>query len=511
MKKEKVATLVAVLIIAILTAISIRAVGQEVLADSIIVYGGGSFQGNVSVYEATDTTHVLPWWQMEDSIGGGGLWTNNGTTDYLTTTSNNVAIGYTTSVYKLSVSGDTYSSSHIYTDGKFSLSNTSDWYENTSGHSEISGSSLNFDLMNIGKVSGDYNLIFGDRNAAAKTDPDYCLMVGEGNVPLAVGTVDNNLIIGSFNGATAVGDIRYNCIVGNTNLEDAASDIRYNDINGNQNLVNAVGDIDYNNVVGRFNGYGLTGTITSNCIVGVNIAYTATGNMTDCLLVGNAVARYAPTVNKTIGIGADSFGSSTVSLFNCIAIGTEAGENNSYTKVALFGVRSEATENSQVVIGSSFYTGGILLDTSVVVNGEHTTENSFGELYDPADVISTATTSYYTLTSYTAGLYNEATIDADSTIQVNQAGIYKIDFSMSFTHSTNNTTVHISVFNSTDNSEFTNIETERKIGTGGDLGSVSGTGLVQLDASDKISIRAKADNTGNLTVSHGNINIIRIK
>ena len=92
-----------------------------------------------------------------------------------------------------------------------------------------------------------------------------------------------------------------------------------------------------------------------------------------------------------------------------------------------------------------------------------------------------------------------------------QAGTYLINFSMSFTHATNNALVHISAFNSTDNTELTNIETERKIGTGGDFGNVGGTGIVVLDANDKVSLRAKADNTGNLTVNHGNFNIIRIK
>ena len=149
---------------------------------------------------------------------------------------------------------------------------------------------------------------------------------------------------------------------------------------------------------------------------------------------------------------------------------------------------------------------------TVTISGALTTANSFGELYDPADVISTAVTGkYYTLTNWTTGQSTSATLDADSTIQLEQAGTYLINFSMSFTHATNNTVVHICAFNSTDNTEFTNIETERKIGTGGDFGNVGGTGIVVLDANDKVSLRAKADNTGNLTVNHGNFNIIRIK
>ena len=148
----------------------------------------------------------------------------------------------------------------------------------------------------------------------------------------------------------------------------------------------------------------------------------------------------------------------------------------------------------------------------ITASGEVTSNNSFGELYDPSTVISTASaTTYYTLQGWTAGQSNAATLDADSTIQVAQAGTYVVNYHMSFTHSTILTIVHMSVFNSTDNTEYTNIQAERKIGTGGDYGSMSATGIIVLDANDKISMRAIADKSGNLTVSHGNFNLIRIK
>lgn len=146
-------------------------------------------------------------------------------------------------------------------------------------------------------------------------------------------------------------------------------------------------------------------------------------------------------------------------------------------------------------------------DGDLTVTG---TQTSFGELYDPVDVISTASAKNYTLSNWTAGATNNTTLDADSTILVLTAGTYLVNFSMSFTHSNVAVVVHISAFNSTDNTEFTNIETERKIGTGGDLGCVSGTGIIVLSANDKISLRGMADKTGNLTVSHGNLNIIKL-
>lgn len=149
---------------------------------------------------------------------------------------------------------------------------------------------------------------------------------------------------------------------------------------------------------------------------------------------------------------------------------------------------------------------------SIVAFSQYSNPTVLGELIDPSTVISTALTdNYYTLTGWTEGQSVATTLDADSTILVSENGFYLISFSMSFTHATNNSVVHICVFNSTDNTELTNIEAERKIGTGGDVGNVGGVGLVQLSANDKICVRVKSDNTGNLTVNHGNLNVIRIK
>jgi len=154
----------------------------------------------------------------------------------------------------------------------------------------------------------------------------------------------------------------------------------------------------------------------------------------------------------------------------------------------------------------------LFASVNLAQNVEMTSERilPYGELHDPSTVIATATAGYYTLTGWTGGNSYLTTLDTDSTIQVLKRGAYLLSFSMSFTHSIGNTVVHISAFNS-DGAEYTNIETERKIGTAGDYGNVGGVGIIFLEAGEKVSVRAKADKSGNLTVNHGNFNIVRMK
>ena len=78
-------------------------------------------------------------------------------------------------------------------------------------------------------------------------------------------------------------------------------------------------------------------------------------------------------------------------------------------------------------------------------------------------------------------------------------------------HQTNGTIVHVSLWNSSTETEYLNIETERLIGNGGDFGSASSTGFIVIPANTRIVVRAKADKTGNLTFNHGNFNIEKIK
>lgn len=161
----------------------------------------------------------------------------------------------------------------------------------------------------------------------------------------------------------------------------------------------------------------------------------------------------------------------------------------------------------------------VVSGANITYDVEVSTDNSFAEMYNPSTVISTASgTVYYALSGWTAGLTNNATADVvDSMMIVDQAGTYKIDFGNSFTHSGTAVLVHICPFKRNGDwsggewIELTNGETEATKATAGSVSDVSRSLFVELNAGDTLGIRAKADKTGNLTINHGNFNVIRIK
>jgi len=149
---------------------------------------------------------------------------------------------------------------------------------------------------------------------------------------------------------------------------------------------------------------------------------------------------------------------------------------------------------------------------SASVSGEFTTNNSFGEMHSSsASVTTVSATKYYTLVAWTAGSYNEATLNTDSTIAVTQAGTYYLSFAMSASHASATTTVHLCAFNSTDNTELTNMETQCLFKNAGEVYQLKGAGLVVLTAGEKVSLRVKADNNAGLTPVHTTFTIFRIK
>jgi len=134
----------------------------------------------------------------------------------------------------------------------------------------------------------------------------------------------------------------------------------------------------------------------------------------------------------------------------------------------------------------------------------------FGQIYtDSAQVVNLAVAAtYYQITGMTADI-NINTSIASSRITVLKAGYYLVQCTSSFTHVTNNTVIHHSLF--VDGVEDTRLEFERKIGAGGDVGNAGGSVIIFLDANQVLDIRAKSvSNTGNLTTNHFNFNVMLV-
>jgi len=300
--------------------------------DSLIVYGGGTF-GGVTVSPSMELIFITTTGTNED------LEINpNGTGELL------------------------------LTDTRLTLNGTTDFFENTSGNSEITGSSIIFPT-NIGTTLGSYNAIFGSGNFNAEEAPAYNFAAGYKNAYSATGSVFYNGIFGDRNAYSATGSVQYNGMFGYRNAYSATGSIVYNGIFGNQNAYSATGSVQYNGIFGRENAYSATGYVYYNGIFGRENAYSATGNVYNSLLIGYKNADSATTVTNTIAVGGEVFKNSKIDLTNAIGLGYQAGINTTYTGAAIFGTQGQPTANNQVVIGSSTYTGGILLDTTTTVNG----------------------------------------------------------------------------------------------------------------------------------------------
>lgn len=157
--------------------------------------------------------------------------------------------------------------------------------------------------------------------------------------------------------------------------------------------------------------------------------------------------------------------------------------------------------------------GSIIVETNgdVNISGTTTSEYNLGQLYtdDGSVVINIAATeTYYTVTGLTLDSSENTTL-TDSSITVSKSGYYAIlSVSPSFTHATNSTICHFSVF--VEDVEMMQIEGERKIGVGGDFGWGGMGGLLWLNSNEEVKIKAKADKTGNLTINHMNFSLFRL-
>jgi len=146
--------------------------------------------------------------------------------------------------------------------------------------------------------------------------------------------------------------------------------------------------------------------------------------------------------------------------------------------------------------------------------------SSYGGLYEnSAGSTITVTTAgtYYGWTTATVGTVagtgfvtaDVANATADNlTIGTSGAGTYLVTLSVCYSGTANSTAVgaiHV------DGVPQTNITLRRKLGTGGDVGSASATGILKLEVGNVVDLRFTADGNGDtVVVQRVNLAIARI-
>jgi hypothetical protein len=121
----------------------------------------------------------------------------------------------------------------------------------------------------------------------------------------------------------------------------------------------------------------------------------------------------------------------------------------------------------------------------------------------------TAGGTFQVVESLTNGLSNNVTLDSSSgTMTIEKDGIYKVSMSTSFA-GTDNATFEGHIF--VNNVKQDNIGAKRRLGSDGDVGSTSMTGLLSLEADDVVDLRVTSDTTGDYaSIENINWNISRI-
>lgn len=140
----------------------------------------------------------------------------------------------------------------------------------------------------------------------------------------------------------------------------------------------------------------------------------------------------------------------------------------------------------------------------------------FGEIYAAANTTaSTISTQnvWYQFTGFnTNGQSNLTTPDhTNDHITITKAGIYKIDFNVSFSGG-GGKTYEVAVYKNNGATELTNIHIERKLGTAGDIGSAAASGFCSCSANDTIElwIRCTDVATANATIRDANLNVLQV-
>jgi len=298
-----------------------------------------------------------------DVVGSNIANAATGSVTYNAITGSNIANATTGSVYRNDITGSNIANA-----------TTGSVYRN-----DITGSNI----ANAATGNVTYNTITGYNIANAATGSVYRNTITGSNIAnAATSSVYYNTITGINVANAATGSVYYNAITGSNIANAATGIVYYNTITG-ANIANAAtGSVYYNAITGINVANAATGSVYYNAITGKNIANAATDSIYYTFSVG-AYNLYnttnATSINRVVALPYEALRESSASdLTDAIAIGYRAGYQNTKNSPALFGREATATADNQVVIGSSFYTGGILLDADTHATGTMQIDSDIG-------------------------------------------------------------------------------------------------------------------------------------
>lgn len=98
---------------------------------------------------------------------------------------------------------------------------------------------------------------------------------------------------------------------------------------------------------------------------------------------------------------------------------------------------------------------------------------------------------------------------SDNALVADESGIYKVEYSMSFSNVGNNQEYNLAI--AVNNERQNNTEVHRKIGAAGDVGNAGGTGFINLSVNDVVTLMViNMDGTADVGTHAANVNIFKV-
>jgi hypothetical protein len=420
---------------------------------------------------------------------------------------------------------------------------------NQAGTSLSSGN----DNIIIGDLAGDALTVSSDRNvvigsnagsALASSDDDN-VFIGHGAGK--VNTNSDNVMIGSGAGDDSVNQFKNTFVggiagsQGNYNTAIGWGSLRVNSASGTNNtaLGNDAGisvtDGDFNVLLGSDAGTGLS-TGNYNTIVGAEagsgLDYT-TGD--ESIIIGYYATPLSATADLQLTIGSQGTSASVVAVSAITGyMGATTDFDNSGNDLTITGPSALIAAVTNLdggdlnINGGAAATTGIGIGGNVNINGGlkgSTGTQGFSLVNDTVyGIMSTqggvtsqddiGTTPEILVAWNTDGISNGTTVSsANDYITADVAGVYEVVGSLSFSGTANSTvTMEIYIYDDSGTSwSASGFALERKLGSGGDVGRASVSGLVTLDTSDRVAIYVATDGaTDDVTTTESVLHIKRI-
>lgn len=484
-------------------------------------------------FKWNDTTLLL-----KSSLGTNNIAIGLNSCNAITTGSENTFIGNISGSKVTSGLRNTYL-------GYESGSNATSSHYNTfigyySGRATNTGASNTYlgSISGYSNTTGNYGVFLGYESGYKNTTASGNIYIGyqagynnqTGNTSVFVGyqsgytsTLSGNTFIGYKSGETNTGSA--NVFLGNLAGQNeigsnklyienssSATPLIYGNFADDSLIVNGTFKTTGNLISGTRFAWNNTNLAINNGSNTISIG-TSAGLGTDNVIIGNIAGAHTSTSSNSviIGLQAGRYGSGEDNVY----LGYLAGYQNTGSGNIFIGKRQGKDYDTDSILAIDVTETlapliyGDFANDSVVINGKLISNYYLGQLYISGDstLVIAAIDTYYTFKKWVVDSSENVTL-TDSSMTALTNGYYQVGMSSSFTHSVNNTVVHFSIF--VNDVERKQIETQRKIATGGDYGNASSSGLIYLNTNDIVKVKYRSDNTGTVTVNHSNFNIVRI-